>query len=63
MLLEYFIRSVPRVSIYELIDELIDNALDPDGIDDEAHFGLARPDWSRKPVAVALRNLRTILAR
>lgn len=59
LLLEYFIRDVSKVSIYELID----NPLDPGGIDHEAHFGLVRPDWSRKPVAVALRNLRTISGR
>lgn len=57
LLLEYFIRDVPRVAFYELIDE--PGARNPA----EANFGLIRADFSRKPVFVSLANMRTILTR
>ncbi|MEI2778934.1 MAG: hypothetical protein V9G19_23800 [Tetrasphaera sp.] len=57
LLLEYFIRNVPKLSLYELIDEVgARNSR-------EAHFGLVRANFSRKPVFDALANLRTIVSR
>jgi hypothetical protein len=57
--LEYFIRDVPKMSIYELID----NPADPAGTDHEAHFGLLNTDWTPKPAFTALANMNIILKR
>lgn len=55
--LEYFVRGVPRVFLYQLIDEVADPGL----TDHEAHFGLLRNDFSRKPVFTALSNFMSLL--
>lgn len=57
LLLEYFIRDVPRLSIYQLVN----NPAARDAR--ESNFGLLRADFSRKPAFVALANLHTILTR
>lgn len=59
LLLEYFVRNVPKMSIYEIIDE----PADPGMTDHEAHFGLLRTDWSPKPAFVSLANLNVIMNR
>src|SRR3954447_22189760 len=56
LLLEHFRRGIPRTWLYELIDE----RLNTDNTNAEAHFGLLRNDWSEKPAATALRNLLSI---
>ena len=57
--LEYFIRDVPKMSIYELID----NPADPAGTDHEAHFGLLNTNWTPKPAFTALANMNMIIKR
>lgn len=57
LLLEYFIRNVPRMAIYELVDNPAGSNLR------EKNFGLLRMDLSRKPAFTALANLNTILSR
>ncbi len=59
LILEYFVRNVPKVSIYELIDE----PADPSMTDHEAHFGLVRNNWSPKPVFTSLANMNQIMNR
>lgn len=53
----YFLNSVYRTHIYELVDE----QADPGGTDRENHFGLFNHDWTPKPAADALHNLIAIL--
>jgi hypothetical protein len=57
LLLEYFIRNVPRVFIYELVDDRPDASM----TNHEAHFGLLRNDFSRKPAFNALKNFMALL--
>lgn len=49
--------GVVRTYLYELVDQ----EPDPGGADIERHFGLFRTDWSPKPAAIALANLRGVL--
>jgi hypothetical protein len=51
VVLENFIRSTVQAAY---IYELVDNPDNPAGTDQEAHFGLVRSDWSKKPAYVAL---------
>lgn len=55
--LEYFIRDVPKMAIYELCDNPAGRNLR------EHHFGLLRGDMSRKPAFQAFANMNTILQR
>ncbi|MDN5778304.1 MAG: hypothetical protein L0H96_15495 [Humibacillus sp.] len=57
LVLEYFRRNVPRVFIYELVDDPANPAMN----DHEAHFGLLRNDFSRKPAFTALANFQKLL--
>jgi hypothetical protein len=57
LFLEYFVRRVPRVFVFELVDE----PADPSMTDHEAHFGLLRSDFSRKPAYIAIRNLLALV--
>ncbi|MEI2778944.1 MAG: hypothetical protein V9G19_23860 [Tetrasphaera sp.] len=57
LLLEYFIRDVPKLSIYQLLD----NPSAPNAR--EQNFGLMHTDLSRKPAFQSLANLHTILTR
>ena len=57
LLLEYFIRNVPRLAIYELVDNPAGGNLR------EQHFGLLRGDLSRKPAFNSLANMYAILTR
>ena len=57
LLLEYFIRDVPRMAIYELVDNPSANTVW------EKHFGLLRGDFSRKPAFTSLANMYTIMTR
>ncbi|CCI54928.1 glycoside hydrolase family protein [Nostocoides jenkinsii] len=59
LLLEYFIRRVPKIAIFELLDEWPDPGL----TNHEAHFGMLRHDFSPKPAFVALANLAAIARR
>ncbi|MEI2776724.1 MAG: hypothetical protein V9G19_12300 [Tetrasphaera sp.] len=58
LLLEYFIRDVPKLAIYKLTD-----SNDPDKNDRESNFGLLRVDGSRKPAYTSFANLNTIMTR
>lgn len=57
LFLENFRLGVVRSYLYELVDEFVD----PDGGDREAHFGLLRHDLSPKPAYRALTSLLTSL--
>lgn len=57
LLLEHFLRGTRRVFLYEIVD---DHA-EPGRNDHEAHFGLLRSDFSRKPAFVALANMMRLL--
>lgn len=59
LLLEYYIRNVNKLSIYELFDD----RSDPAGTNHEAHFGLLRHNGSPKPAFESLANLNTIMKR
>lgn len=59
LMLEYFIRNTPKLSLFELIDE----PSDPGMSDHEAHFGLVRNNWAPKPVFAALANMSQIMNR
>lgn len=59
LILEYFIRNVPKVGIYELIDD----RSDPGMTNHEAHFGLVRNNWSPKPAFISLANMNQIINR
>jgi hypothetical protein len=51
--LEFLRLGIPRTYLYELVDQFAD----PDGSDDQAHYGLLRHDLTPKPAFVALRTL------
>jgi len=57
LLLEYFTRNVPRIFIYELIDDEPNASM----TNHEAHFGLLRQDFSKKPAFTALSNFMALL--
>ncbi len=57
LFLEYFVRGVPRVFLFQLLDD----ASNPGLTDHEAHFGLLRHDFSRKPLFTALSNFMSLL--
>ncbi|MDR3506535.1 MAG: hypothetical protein P4L64_01430 [Caulobacteraceae bacterium] len=55
--LDDFKQNVTATYLYELLDD----RPEPQNLDEQQHFGLFRADGSKKPVAVALHNLNTIL--
>ncbi|MEI2779602.1 MAG: hypothetical protein V9G19_27310 [Tetrasphaera sp.] len=57
LLLEYVARGVPKMSLYELIND----RADPGGTDREANFGLLRYDLSRKPAFHSMANLNAVI--
>lgn len=52
-LLENYNRGVKRTYSYELVDEFVD----PNLTNQEAHFGMMRRDWSPKPAYFAMQSL------
>jgi hypothetical protein len=58
MFLENFRRGIPRTFSYELVDLWPD----PDGRNQEAHFGMLRNDYSEKPVFRRVANLTALLS-
>jgi hypothetical protein len=58
LLLENFRRGIGRSYMYELLDE----SNDPSKTNIEASFGLLRSDFSKKPAAVAVQNLISLLS-
>ncbi len=58
LFLEDFNRGIARTYIYELLDE----GNDPGETNIEAHFGLLRNNFTKKPDAIALQNLISILS-
>ena len=59
LLLEHFIRRVPKIAIYELLDEWPDPKL----TNHEAHFGMLRNDFTPKPAFLAFANMASIARR
>ncbi|MEI2779553.1 MAG: hypothetical protein V9G19_27060 [Tetrasphaera sp.] len=59
LLLEYFIRNVNKLSIYELFDD----RKDPGEKNHEAHFGLLRNNGTPKPAFESLANMNKIMKR
>jgi hypothetical protein len=57
LLLEYYLRDVPRIYVFHLVNDKWDPGLK----DHEAHFGLLRYDFSKKPAFIALRNLMRLV--
>ncbi len=55
--LDYFSRGVPRVYLFQLCDDRPDSTF----TDHEAHFGLVRSDFSRKPVFTAMANFMSLV--
>ncbi len=63
-LFDSFIAGYTKIFVYELYDDggPEPNSCDVANTNKEFHFGLFRCDWSPKPLAMALKNLVSILA-
>ncbi len=55
---EYCRLGIRRAYLYELVDDMPD----PDGNNQDSHFGLMRNDLSRKPAFTALQSLLAVVA-